>query len=99
MLIELKQRAISAVRGPVRGKRYDIALGNPRHFFDCHVFARHLGANRCREYLGIPRVCLCMQPERAMSLFRRTFGSGEKQRSEEHTSELKSPMYHVCSII
>src|SRR6059058_1640790 len=65
MLIELKQRAISAVRGPVRGKRYDIALGNPRHFFDCHVFARHLGANRCREYLGIPRVCLCMQPGRA----------------------------------
>jgi len=85
VLVELKQCSIRSVRSGIRRKCYDVALRNPRSLFDCHRFSGQLGADRCREYFCIARVCLCVHSERAMSLLCRASSRGENEAKRECT--------------
>ena len=85
MLVELNQRAISSVLGRIGREPDDIVLRNPRRLFDGHVFSRDLGANRRCEHFAIPRVGLCVHPERAMSLFRDAVSQRKRQANREYT--------------
>ena len=88
VVVELNQGAISSVLGRIRREPDDIVLRNPRRLFNGDIFSRDLGANRCCEYLTVPRVCLCVHPERAMSLFRDTIGERKSQANREYTESL-----------
>ncbi len=88
VFVELNQRSKSSVLGRIRREPDDIVLRNPRHLFDGHVFSRDLGANGRCERFAIPRVGLCVHPERAMSLFRDAVSQRKSQANREYTESL-----------